>query len=90
MVILGVFTAVLHHKTGTQRPTGGQEQEFKKAITCVQYLTDFALLSQYRSHTDSTIRYMRQYLKQFHANKNMFIWYRAGKSARARADTLLK
>jgi len=63
IVILGVFTAVLYRKTGTQRPTAGQEQEFKKAITCVRYLTDFALLSRYRSHTDSTIRYMRQYLE---------------------------
>jgi len=63
MVILRVFTAGLRRKTGTQRLTSGQEQEFKKAITCVRYLTDFALLSRYRSHTDSTIRYMRQYLE---------------------------
>jgi len=73
MVILKVFTAALRLKIGIQRPTAGQEQEFKKAITCVRYLTDFALLSQYRSHTDSTIRYMRQYLQQFHASKNVFL-----------------
>jgi len=35
MVILGVFPAALRRKIGTQRPTAGQEQEFKKAIPCV-------------------------------------------------------
>jgi len=45
MVILGVFTASLRRKTNVVCPTAGQEQDFRKAITCVQYLTDFALLS---------------------------------------------
>jgi hypothetical protein len=90
MVILGVFTAALRRKTGTQRPTAGQEKEFKRAITCVRYLTDFALLSRYRSHTDSTIKYMRQYLQRFHATKDVFLRYRASKSAKARADVVSK
>jgi hypothetical protein len=90
MVILGVFTAALRRKTGTQRPTAGQEKEFKRAITCVRYLTDFALLSRYRSHTDSTIGYMRQYLQRFHASKDVFLRYRASKSAKARADVVSK
>ena len=73
IVILGVFIASLCYKTGTQRPTAGQENEFQRAITCVQYLTDFAPLSQYRSYTDSTIEYMRQYLQRFHASKDVFL-----------------
>ena len=59
LIILGVFTATLRRVTNVPRLTGSQEQEFRKAITCVQYLTDFALLSYYHSQTDSTIGYMR-------------------------------
>ena len=73
IVILRVFTVVLCWKTGIQYPTGVLEHEFNKAITCVRYLTDFALLSWHHNHTDSTSRYMRQYLEQFYANKNVFL-----------------
>ena len=34
-VLLTVFTAAFHHKTNVLRVTGGQQQEFKKAILCV-------------------------------------------------------
>jgi len=90
MVILGVFTASLRRKTNAVRPPAGQEQDFRKAITCVRYLTDFALLSRYRSHTDSTIGYMEQYLQQFHKTKDVFLRYRAGKVAKAKADMVSK
>jgi len=72
MVILGVFTPSLHRKMNMVRPTVGQGQDFRKAITCVQYLIDFALLSRYRSHIDSTIEYMEKYLQQFHKTKDVF------------------
>jgi len=75
IIVLGVFTAFLHWKTNTPRPTAGQEQDFRKAITCMLYLIDFALLSQYRSHTDSTIGYMQEYLQQFHKTKDVFLKY---------------
>ena len=90
MVILGVFTASLCRKTNVVRPTTGQEQDFRKAITCVQYLTDLALLSRYRSHMDSTIGYMEEYLQQFHKTKDVFLRYRAGKVAKAKADMVSK
>jgi len=90
MVILGVCTASLRRKTNAVRPTAGQEQDFRKAITCMPYLTDFVLLSQYRSHTDSTTRYMEEYLQQFHKTKDMFLRYRAGKVAKAKADMVSK
>jgi len=35
IIILEVFTAALHQKTNTPRSTAGQEQDFRKAITCV-------------------------------------------------------
>jgi len=90
IVILSVFTAALRHKTYTQRPTASQEREFKRAITCVRYLPDFALLSRYRSHTDITIGYMRQYLQEFHPTKDVFLRYRATKATKGRADLVSK
>ena len=90
MIILGVFTAALRQKTNTPRPTAGQEQDFRKAITCMQYLTDFALLSRYRSHTDSTIGYMQEYLQQFYRTKDVFLRYRASKVAKAKANIVPK
>jgi len=90
MVILSVLTAALRRKTDTQRPTTSQEWEFKRAITCVRYLTDFALLSWYRSHTDSTIGYMQEYLQEFHCTKDVFLRYRATKATKGRADLVSK
>jgi len=45
IVILVVFTASLRRKTNVVCATARQEEDFRKAITCVRYLTDFALLS---------------------------------------------
>jgi len=90
IVILSVFTAALHHKTDTQRPTASQEWEFKRAIACVWYLTDFVLLSQYRIHTDSTIGCMRENLQEFHCTKDVFLCYRATKATKGRADLVSK
>jgi len=90
MVILGVFIASLHRKTNVVCPIAGQEQDFRKAITCVWYLIDFVLLSRYRSHTNSTIRYMEEYLQQFHKTKDVFLRYWAGKVAKAKADMVSK
>jgi len=90
MVILGVFTASLRRKTNAVHSTAGQEQDFRKAITCVRYLIDFALLSQYQNHTNSTIGYMEEYLQQFHKTKDVFLQYRVGKVAKAKADIVSK
>jgi len=90
IIILGVFMAALRWKTNTPYLTVGQEQDFRKAITCVRYLTDFALLSQYWSYTDSTIRYMQEYLQQLHTTKDVSLRYRAGKVVKAKADMVSK
>jgi len=88
MVNLGVFTAALLRKTDTARPTASQEWEFKRAITCVRYLTDFALLSRYRSHTNSIIGYLREYQQEFHRTKDVFLRYWATKANKGRADVV--
>lgn len=89
-IILGVFTASLYRKTDVAKPSGGQEKDFKKAIFCVRYLTDYCILARYRSHTDSTIQYMSTYLQRFHDSKDVFLRYRAGKKAKLRADEISK
>jgi len=90
MVTLEVFIACLRRKMNVVHPTAWQEQDFKKAITCVWYLTDFGLLCQYRSHTDSTIGYMEEYLQQFYKTKDVFLRYQAGKVAKAKTDMVSK
>ncbi|KAF8420156.1 hypothetical protein BGX38DRAFT_1108715, partial [Terfezia claveryi] len=64
-VILGTFTAALRRKANQPRPTGGQVQEFNRAIRCVRSITDFYLMTQYPSHTDKTISYLQEYLRVF-------------------------
>ncbi|KAF8432170.1 hypothetical protein BGX38DRAFT_1077582, partial [Terfezia claveryi] len=44
---------------------------------CVQALTDFCLMVQYRSHTPQTIEYMNQYLQEFHQFRHIFGEFRA-------------
>ena len=90
MIILAVFTASLRRTTDTTRPTTAQQQKFKKVIECVRYLTDFALLSRYRSHSESTIRYMREYLQRFHDTKDVFLRFRASKASKSKADIISK
>jgi len=51
-VIMGTFTAALRRNGNQPRPTGGQLQEFNKAIRCVRSITDFCLMTQYPSHPD--------------------------------------
>ena len=43
-IILAISTASFRRNTDTTRLTTAQRREFKKAIECVRYLTDFALL----------------------------------------------
>jgi len=56
----------------------------------VRYITDFGLIARYHSHTDSTVKYMRTYLRKFHESKDVFLRYRASKKARRRAEDISK
>jgi hypothetical protein len=82
--LLPVFSATLLNPTTTEKPT------FGKAIACVKGIIYFHLMAQYRSHTDATLKYMEDYLDDFHQNKEVFSQYRAGKVAKRTAETLRK
>ena len=84
-IILGTFTAALRRNTDQPRPTVAQSQEFNKAIHCVRSITDFYLMTQYRSHTSETVSYMQEYLRSFHETKDVFLRFRAGKKAKKAA-----
>jgi len=86
--ILTVFTATFSRKSDLRRPRGGQEVGFKKAIACVRYLTNFGIIARHASDTESTINYMRDYLRWFHETKGLFLCFRAGKVAKAKAEAV--
>lgn len=71
--ILPILAATLNS------PKPDQIGPFREAILCVRSLIYFYLMTQYKSHTDATIGYMRQYLKDFHEHRDIFRQYRAYK-----------
>jgi len=73
-VILPCFAAAL------RRPSAVECSIFTKALTCVQLIVDFTIMSQYKSHTDETIQSLEQYLKAFHDHKDIFKEYLKDKS----------
>src|SRR5947209_5206285 len=73
-VLLPCFAATRWHPSAIERPI------FIKALTCVQSIVDFTLMVHYKSHTDETIQYLKQYLKAFHDFKDIFKEYRKDKS----------
>jgi len=81
-VIMGAFPVVLCRKANQPHSTGGQVQEFNKAIRYVHSMTDFYLMTQYNSYIDKTISYMQAYLHGFHDTKDVFLQFRAGKGAK--------
>jgi len=89
-IILGTFAAVLYQTTNQPRLTGGQVQEFNKAILCVRSLTDFHLMTQYPSHTDQTISCLKWYLQEFHETKDVFLCFHAGKKVKKAAAEVHK
>ncbi|THH13990.1 hypothetical protein EW146_g6293 [Bondarzewia mesenterica] len=44
-----------------------------RVVRAVRALLDFLYLAQYPSHTETTLSYMEDALKCFHANKNVFV-----------------
>jgi hypothetical protein len=78
--ILGVLASSL------RRPTPVQQGPFRDALRCVRALVDFSLMAQYQSHTEDTLGYMEQYLKDFHRYKDVFQEFRTSKRTREEAD----
>src|SRR5258706_1527498 len=79
-VILAAFAAAIRRTDDCTKLTPAQLMDANKAISAVRYFTDFHLLSQYQTHTLHTVSYIRQSLEKLHANKRVFLKYRAGKT----------
>ena len=65
-IILGTFTVALRRSADQPQPTGDQLQDFNTAIRCMHNISDFYLMTQYFSHTDQIVSYMRKHLQGFH------------------------
>ena len=61
---------ILQCFAGSQRrPSTVERPIFTRALICVGSIVDFTLMSQYKSYTDETIQYLKQYLKAFNDHK---------------------
>ena len=78
-VILPCFAAFLCYPIAAERPI------FTKSLTCLWSIVYFTLMSQYTSHTDETIQYLKQYLKAFHDHNDAFKEYLRDKSTARKA-----
>jgi len=75
----------------TQCLSGGspaQRSIFNHAIVCARGLLEFYIYGRYQSHDDATLHYMEYALRHFHTFKDVFLLGRAGKKAKAKANTL--
>ena len=79
-VILACFTAALHQGADASSLPSTAQRDVRMAIRCVRNITDFCLMTQYRSHTPQTIEYMMQYLRGFHESNHIFREFRATKA----------
>src|SRR5437588_1309554 len=79
-IVLAAFTTAL------RAPTDAQRQPFRAATRCVAAVFDFHLLAQYKTHTETTLKYMHDSLKAFHEEKSIFQEFRVGKRAKKGID----
>ena len=68
------------------KPTPSQRLIFNSALRCTRNLVDFHLMAQYQSHTAETLKYLDDYLKGFHKEKEVFLAFRQSKSSKKKAD----
>ena len=87
---LGTFPAALRRSADRPRPAGGQVQDFNKAIRCVHNISDFYLMTQYTSHTDQTVSYLRKYLQDFNETTDVFSRFCADKKTKRAATAAHK
>ena len=81
-VILAVFTAALDRTSDVVPMATQHKMHIPKAILCVPYLLDFIALAQYRVHTLGSIKSIRDYLSDFHKDKDVFLCFRTTKAAK--------
>jgi len=61
---------------------------FTEALLCVKNIVYFHLLAQYQYHTEAMIRYMENYLEEFHCQKDSFSPFCASKSSTKVSEAL--
>jgi len=80
--LLGVVTQSLRGGSPAQPPISD------RAIECTPALLEFYMHARCKSHNDATFCYMEDALRRFHTFKDVFLLGRAGKKAKAKANTL--
>jgi len=80
--LFGVVTQSLQGGSPTHRPI------FNRAIESTWALLEFYMYARYKSHENATLSYMEDTLHQVHLFKDDFLHERAGKKAKAKANTL--
>ncbi|KAL0630702.1 hypothetical protein Q9L58_010450 [Maublancomyces gigas] len=77
--LLRALTAAL------KNPSPSERLPFKRALHYTEALVDFQLVTQYLSHTETTLSYMASYLAKFEKYRDVFLEFRITKIGKARA-----
>jgi hypothetical protein len=80
--LLGVVTQSLRGGSPTQHPI------FNHTIECTCGLLEIYMSARYKSPDDATLSYMEDALHRFYTFKDVFLLWRAGKKAKAKANAL--
>jgi hypothetical protein len=83
-VIVPVFVATVLNASASQRI------RLPEALLWVKNLVYFHLMAQYRYHTEAIIKYMENYLEEFHCHKDVFSLFRASKSTKKVSEAVKK
>ena len=89
-VILGVFAASLSQTSDAPPFNTRLRALSNKAILCVRYISDFILLTQYKTHTPDSIQSMKDYLEDFYKYKEVFLQFRATKAVKYAAKKVAR
>jgi hypothetical protein len=81
-VIVQVFAATYWN------PSASQRISFTEVLLCIKNLVHFHLMAQYWYHTEATIKYMENYLEEFHRHKDVFSRFDANKSTKSVSEAL--
>jgi hypothetical protein len=74
-IVYPALAAALHSPRINQRKVFGQ------ALACVRGLVYWSMVVQYPAQTTETIKYLHDYLEEFHKNKDVFLPFRKSKTA---------
>jgi hypothetical protein len=72
-------------RNALRAPTPAERGIFDRAILCSRALLEFFFYASYPSHDQATLDLMENALRRFHATKDVFLRYRAGKRVAAGA-----